>query len=135
MVESQLKSLSRNLLFANEKLSENEKHKFHVDNISGLAIKMKEIYNPTEQAMMFKEVEFKLREECVIRKLECERMKEEKMNLKKLNMSLENELIKMKTALLMPNKPLDKVGEAAIKKLALYFLEAQRKVLEGEDSD
>ena len=35
----------------------------------------------------------------------------------------------------MPNKPLDKVGEASIKKLALYFLEAQRKVLEGEDSD
>lgn len=50
-------------------------------------------------------------------------------------MTLQNELVKMKTALLMPNKPLDKIGEASIKKLALYFLEAQRKVLEDEDSD
>ena len=35
----------------------------------------------------------------------------------------------------MPNKPLDRIGEASIKKLALFFLEAQRKVLEGEDSE
>lgn len=47
MIESQLKSLSRNLVSANEKLSESEKHKFQVDNISGLAIKLKEIYSPT----------------------------------------------------------------------------------------
>ena len=37
-------------------------------------------------------------------------------------MNLQNQLIKMKTALLMPNKPLDKTAETSIRKLALYFL-------------
>lgn len=103
-------------------MNETEKHKFQVDNISGLAIKFKEIYTPTEQSMKFEHVEFKLREIIAIKDMEGEKLREDNRNLEKLNMNLQNELIKMKTALLMPNKPLDRIGEASIKKLALFFL-------------
>ena len=47
MLESQLKSMSRNLVSTNEKLTENEKHRFQVDSMSGLAIKIKEVFSPS----------------------------------------------------------------------------------------
>jgi hypothetical protein len=53
--------------------------------------------------------------------------------LASINVSLKNEVIKLKATMLMPNRTFDPAGEASLKRLALYFLDAQRKVCEDSD--
>lgn len=50
-----------------------------------------------------------------------------------VNISLKNEVIKLKATMLMPNRTFDPASEASLKRLALYFLDAQRKVCEDSD--
>ena len=72
--------------------------------------------------MRFEQTEYELRKEICIRQMEIEKLKDDNRGLEKLNLALQTDLTKFKTSLLMPNRPLDKTGEASIKKLALYFL-------------
>lgn len=49
------------------------------------------------------------------------------------NVRLQSEVNKLKVTMLMPNRSIDAAGEASLKRLALYFIEAQRRVLEDSD--
>lgn len=79
------------------------------------------------------EVEEQLTREINVLKATIEELKNSRDRLVSVNINLKNELIKLRATMLMPNRTFDPAGEASLKRLALYFLDAQRRVCEDSD--
>lgn len=128
-----MQSLNKTLLKTQDKLLENERGHGHFDSMSGLMIKYREVHSYTEQANRFMQIEQRLTHEILVHKATIEELKNSRDRLASINVSLKNEVIKLKATMLMPNRTFDPAGEASLKRLALYFLDAQRKVCEDSD--
>jgi hypothetical protein len=128
-----MKSLNKTLINTQDKLMENELGRGQFDSMSGLVIKYKEVHAFTEQAERFMEAEKLLTREIQMLKATIEEFKNSRDKLISLNINLKSEVIKLKATMLMPNRTFDPAGEASLKRLALYFLDAQRKVCEDSD--
>lgn len=66
-------------------------------------------------------------------KSKVEMAKKSEQDLMVVNTVLRNKIVSLQAQLAMPNKNLGEVLDKSLKKLMLYFIEVQKKIITGEE--
>lgn len=116
-----------------DKLAFFDKTHKEYDKVSGFVIKNREIVGPQELALELKSKEYDWQDEIAIMKSKVEMAKKSEQDLMVVNTVLRNKIVSLQAQLAMPNKNLGEVLDKSLKKLMLYFIEVQKKIITGEE--
>lgn len=115
-----------------KKVTQMEKSQRSYDSLTGFVERNKDIFNPTEQAIEFKGMEDQLKEEVKLLQIELAKGKENEDNLLKINGILRHKVVTLQAKLAMPNRNLGEILDKSLKRLMMYFIETQKRLLTGE---